>query len=76
MNCCVVLLWCTHCAHHCLGRPQGDDSLPMIFLSQAVMGLGTSTLGVCRGFVADKSPTKERTQRLAQLTALQVRYHK
>jgi hypothetical protein len=36
------------------------------------MGLGTSSLGVCRGYVADNSLASERTQRLAQLTALQV----
>jgi Major Facilitator Superfamily len=50
----------------------GEDSLPTIIAAQLVMGLGTSSLGVCRGYVADNSLASVRTQRLAQLTALQV----
>ncbi|KAG5190379.1 major facilitator superfamily domain-containing protein [Tribonema minus] len=49
----------------------GEDHLGLMVTGQVVMGLGTSSLGVCRGYVADRSPPQEKTMRLAQLTAVQ-----
>lgn len=49
----------------------GEDSLPFTIIAQCIMGLGTSSLGVCRGYVADRSTPEERTGKLALLTAVQ-----
>lgn len=49
----------------------GEDSYGVSILGQLVLGLGTANLGVCRGYVADRSHPDERTGNLARLTAVQ-----
>ncbi|KAG5190387.1 major facilitator superfamily domain-containing protein [Tribonema minus] len=49
----------------------GEDIMGLMITGQLVMGLGTANLGVCRAYVAERSPPSERTSRLAHLTALQ-----
>lgn len=45
--------------------------LPMLFIAQFLMGLGTGNLGVLRSYVAEQALPEERTWRLAQLSAYQ-----
>lgn len=43
----------------------------LLILAQLVMGLGSGTLGVTRGYVADITPRNERTSWIGYLTAVQ-----
>eukprot|EP00752_Nemacystus_decipiens_P015766 g14076.t1 len=47
------------------------DSVFKVFLSQALLGVGSATLGVTRGYVADKTTPAQRTYLLAYLSAVQ-----
>jgi len=48
-----------------VGRPE------FLVLAQMVLGIGSGTLGVTRAFVADVTPTRNRTTYMAWLTAVQ-----
>ena len=48
-----------------VGRPE------FLILAQTVMGVGSGTLGVTRAFIAEVSPTRNRTTYMAWLTAVQ-----
>ena len=48
-----------------VGRPE------FLVLAQMVLGVGSGTLGVTRAFVADVTPTRNRTTYMAWLTAVQ-----
>lgn len=48
-----------------VGRPE------FLIVAQTVLGLGSGTLGVTRAFVADVTPTRNRTTYMAWLTAVQ-----
>ncbi|CAM9412963.1 unnamed protein product, partial [Ectocarpus sp. 8 AP-2014] len=47
------------------------DSVFTVFLSQVFLGVGSGTLGVTRGYVADKTTKEQRTYLLAYTTAVQ-----
>ena len=40
---------------------------------QIVIGLGSGTLGVTRAYVAERTAGKDKTAKIAKLTAVQVR---
>lgn len=44
----------------------------MVIFAQVVMGVGSGTLGVTRGFIADNSPPERRTYLLAYLTLVKT----
>ncbi|CAM9569306.1 unnamed protein product, partial [Chrysoparadoxa australica] len=46
-------------------------STAMLISAQILMGFGSGTLGVTRGYVADKTPHEKKTYMLAYLTAVQ-----
>eukprot|EP00903_Cladosiphon_okamuranus_P018701 g17214.t1 len=47
------------------------DGVFQVFLSQLFLGVGSGTLGVTRGYVADKTTPAQRTYLLAYTTAVQ-----
>lgn len=47
------------------------NSIEVLILAQTLLGIGSGTLGVTRAFVADVTPTRERTRYMAYLTAVQ-----
>ncbi|CAM9152934.1 unnamed protein product [Scytosiphon promiscuus] len=47
------------------------DGVFQVFLSQVFLGVGSGTLGVTRGYVADKTTPAQRTYLLAYTTAVQ-----
>ncbi|KAG5175496.1 major facilitator superfamily domain-containing protein [Tribonema minus] len=47
------------------------SSTAWLIAAQVMMGLGSGTLGVTRGYVADRTPNARRTGMLAMLTAVQ-----
>lgn len=46
-------------------------TLPLLFLAQFVIGVGSGSLGITRSFVVEQCPVERRTQLLSLLTALQ-----
>ena len=47
------------------------NSIQSLILAQTMLGIGSGTLGVTRAFVADVTPTRDRTRYMAYLTAVQ-----
>jgi len=45
--------------------------LPMLYIAQLTLGLGTGSLGVTRSYVVEQTTPEKRTYRLARLSALQ-----
>ena len=47
------------------------SSINSLIFSQTILGVGSGTLGVTRAFVAEVTPTRDRPQYMAYLTAVQ-----
>ena len=45
--------------------------LPMLYIAQLTLGLGTGSLGVTRSYIVEQATPQRRTVMLARLTALQ-----
>lgn len=45
--------------------------LPMLYLAQFTLGLGTGSLGVTRSYIVEQTPPEKRTFMMARLTSLQ-----
>ena len=53
------------------GNAYAFNKLPLLYLAQFLLGVGSGSLGVTRSFVVEQCEPKKRTEALAIITALQ-----